>query len=520
MTTATGHQPHLDDNTARPRRRSAVRRRVRLVAGAVAAMLAVAFLPQSAWGAGTGSFEGGEPSVLSVPYFDGAHALKSTQRLDVAAVGVPAYGATGIGVWPSGMTITITPCYSQVAPADCGTPLPSPPASGQVGAVDIRTYCKRATDGVVMLAATTGNTFDYSSKAWARSGSQGCGSQADAFDHLEFWTHDWLTSGATYTPAMVGAFWPSGHPNDLGDSLDLSAGACSLSDAQLVALARGEGFGTAGGGTDGDLVTAVAVALAESGGVVNAQHTNDNGTTDLGLWQVNSSHAANKAQQVRLGTDPYYNASVAVAIWQDAGHKFTPWTTYATKAHLKFLSRAQAAVAANPDAVLRHDVSASADWLPGGCDGFAATPGAGGSGADPNDDGTSCGWSPSSWGPCLFVPKQSSWDQFTSMGDDLAHVFPFGFITDGLGMVNTVLTECAVQDNGVSNGCGGYVTVPSVKLPDWAGGDTLVLLPSPDSAVATWTWAHRGVLELLVWVGFLVPLTLGVWRRLFPAVNE
>jgi hypothetical protein len=73
---------------------------------------------------------------------------------------------------------------------------------------------------------------------------------------------------------------------------------------------------------------AAAIALAESGGNPNASHTNANGTTDVGLWQINSSHGS------AATTDPVGNARAAVAIYQGghcygstSGNNFSCWTT-------------------------------------------------------------------------------------------------------------------------------------------------------------------------------------------------
>ena len=88
-----------------------------------------------------------------------------------------------------------------------------------------------------------------------------------------------------------------------------------------------------------DLETAVAVALAESGGrpKVNAAGAEDS----RGLWQINSVHFG-RFDADRL-YEPGYNARAARAVWRDAGG-FGPWTTYRTGAHRPFLDDAAQAV--------------------------------------------------------------------------------------------------------------------------------------------------------------------------------
>jgi hypothetical protein len=109
-----------------------------------------------------------------------------------------------------------------------------------------------------------------------------------------------------------------------------------LSDSQIAQVAADAGF-------SGDaLVTAVAVALAESGG--NAGNTSGDGGTSYGLWQIHwTVHPQYAPQQL---TDPNYNASAAFDI-SNGGTNWYPWTTWKTGAYRKYLSRAQAAVLAS-----------------------------------------------------------------------------------------------------------------------------------------------------------------------------
>ena len=57
--------------------------------------------------------------------------------------------------------------------------------------------------------------------------------------------------------------------------------ACSTAPSLVTAAAQTAGF------TGPDLPIAVAVAQAESGGDPLATHVNADGSTDLGLWQIN-----------------------------------------------------------------------------------------------------------------------------------------------------------------------------------------------------------------------------------------
>ena len=105
------------------------------------------------------------------------------------------------------------------------------------------------------------------------------------------------------------------------------------SDCALASLASSAGW------EGGDLVVAVAVALAESGGFPGAVSLNSNGTRDEGLWQINSVHgyAARCTLQARC------NADLAFALYEADGRSFSSWTTYESGRYMAFIERAHAA---------------------------------------------------------------------------------------------------------------------------------------------------------------------------------
>lgn len=109
-----------------------------------------------------------------------------------------------------------------------------------------------------------------------------------------------------------------------------------VSDQTIASAAAAAGF------PRDELATAVAVALAESGG--NAAAHNDDepdGSESFGLWQINSVHRADLA--AGNWQDPVDNARMAFAVWSRAGRQWSPWTTWRNGAHLPFLARGEAA---------------------------------------------------------------------------------------------------------------------------------------------------------------------------------
>jgi N-acetylmuramoyl-L-alanine amidase len=128
-------------------------------------------------------------------------------------------------------------------------------------------------------------------------------------------------------------------PAPIGSTLQPAAGA--LTGPQVARVAFSAGF------RGEDLVIAVAVSKAESGWDPNAQHLNTNGTTDYGLWQINSVHG-----ELLAGAnwrDPFDNATMARILQESGG--WDTWTgTYAKGLHLPYMDEARAAAATIPGA--------------------------------------------------------------------------------------------------------------------------------------------------------------------------
>ena len=119
-----------------------------------------------------------------------------------------------------------------------------------------------------------------------------------------------------------------------------SAGG-KLSPDQIASLMEQVGWTgppeTYSRGYSATVETGVAIAEAESGGDPLATNHNTNGTTDYGLWQINSVHAALLA--THDWRNPLDNTRMAYAIWKAAGGSFTPWATYNSGAYKQHLGQ-------------------------------------------------------------------------------------------------------------------------------------------------------------------------------------
>ena len=119
-----------------------------------------------------------------------------------------------------------------------------------------------------------------------------------------------------------------------------------LTPAQILTYAQNAGF------TGNDLLTAVAIALAESSGVPNTYNPETaagtpQGYGSYGLWQIYLNAHPQYAQENLY--DPQTNANAAFDIHSAAGG-FGPWSTYksgAYQAHLASVPNEAPAVAAS-----------------------------------------------------------------------------------------------------------------------------------------------------------------------------
>lgn len=115
----------------------------------------------------------------------------------------------------------------------------------------------------------------------------------------------------------------------------------SLTADQIKYFASQQGF------TGNDLTTAVAVALAESGGNP-AQHTVDSDDDSYGLWQINmkGSLGPSRMKQFNLKNanelfDPNVNAKAAHSIF--AAHGWKAWGAFTNGSFKKFVTQASSA---------------------------------------------------------------------------------------------------------------------------------------------------------------------------------
>ena len=116
----------------------------------------------------------------------------------------------------------------------------------------------------------------------------------------------------------------------------------NLTPAQIADYAINAGF------VGDDLTTAIAVALAESGGDPNAYNPETaagapEGQGSYGLWQI-YLHAHPEFNGTNL-YEPQQNANAAFSIYLAAGSQFRPWSTYTGGAYATFIQAASQGIA-------------------------------------------------------------------------------------------------------------------------------------------------------------------------------
>jgi hypothetical protein len=156
-----------------------------------------------------------------------------------------------------------------------------------------------------------------------------------------------LAAGGVAAYALVGAQSASAQSGSeaTGDpNLTEHSNPNVLSPQQILVAARNAGF------DDSSILTAVAIALAESGGDANAynpesdyfaRHKIDGtGKGSVGLWQI-FQYAHPEFANLNL-RDPNANASAAFSV-SSGGSNFFPWSTFGNGAYRAHLDAAQAA---------------------------------------------------------------------------------------------------------------------------------------------------------------------------------
>jgi hypothetical protein len=167
-----------------------------------------------------------------------------------------------------------------------------------------------------------------------------------------------VSSGAAAPPPPAPPPPPPAHVA----SLALAGAVGSLTSNQVLQAAtacasRAAAAGWANNGVyGGNLVTAVAVCVAESGGQPKIFHCDATGTIgfyppvncasgsyDRGLWQLNSRYQAATPDSCAFSAQ--CNADAAYRI-SDSGISFSPWAVYNGDIYARYLDDAQAAVSA------------------------------------------------------------------------------------------------------------------------------------------------------------------------------
>jgi hypothetical protein len=87
-----------------------------------------------------------------------------------------------------------------------------------------------------------------------------------------------------------------------------------------------------------NLYICVSIAMAESHGQTDAVNHNNDGTQDVGVWQINDVHRDLWAGRTDDRTDPVQNAKYMYSV-SNGGNNWQPWTTYQTAAYNTYMQQ-------------------------------------------------------------------------------------------------------------------------------------------------------------------------------------
>ena len=126
----------------------------------------------------------------------------------------------------------------------------------------------------------------------------------------------------------------------VGGIVEGAGGPNFISPGDIRIVAENAGF------SGSDLITAVAIALAESGGNTNAYNpeilaNTPTGEGSKGLWQIYTKVHPELDNNL---FDPQENANAAYTVYSQAGGSFHPWSTFKNNAYSAHLDTANSAM--------------------------------------------------------------------------------------------------------------------------------------------------------------------------------
>lgn len=87
-----------------------------------------------------------------------------------------------------------------------------------------------------------------------------------------------------------------------------------------------------------NLYVCVSIAMAESSGRTDAVNHNNDGTQDVGLWQINDVHKLLWIGRGDDRTDPVQNAKYMYSV-SNGGNNWQPWSTYQNAAYNTYMQQ-------------------------------------------------------------------------------------------------------------------------------------------------------------------------------------
>jgi Lysozyme like domain len=125
----------------------------------------------------------------------------------------------------------------------------------------------------------------------------------------------------------------------IGGGIALAGAGIVKASSQALSVADITRYASNAGFADDDLITAVAIALAESGGNPNAHgDLSLPGSGSYGLWQIYAHAHPEFGPDFTQLYDPQTNANAAYSVYVAAGYDFRQWSTFKGGQYKAFIS--------------------------------------------------------------------------------------------------------------------------------------------------------------------------------------
>jgi len=117
-----------------------------------------------------------------------------------------------------------------------------------------------------------------------------------------------------------------------------------------------------------------------------------------------------------------------------------------------------------------------------------------------------------------FMPEQTTLDQFSGLGEDIGSKIPFVYVVGAADLASITFSS---GEGSILYSYDGLFRFPcDMGMLNICETGTYYHVMGPSDPIVEWMRDKRTPLSVFMWLLLLVPLSLWVWRRLFPVVGS